>query len=56
MNGTKSNFYDSTFYDTIKSKISKPTELSISPQNISTVVKTKPKLEVVYLNKSLKNL
>lgn len=45
MNNTNSN-YDSTFYDTAKSKFSNPTKFSFSPQNVSTVNKTKPNLEV----------
>jgi hypothetical protein len=42
INNTKTNFYDSTFYDSTKSKFGKQSEFSFSPQNISVNTKTKP--------------
>jgi len=47
MNKTNSNFYDSTFYDTAKTKFSKQSEFSFSPKNVSTVIKTKPIIDVL---------
>lgn len=49
MNNTNSNYYDSTFYDTAKSKFPKPTGISFYPQNISTVNITKSNREVFIL-------
>lgn len=54
MNSTNSRFYDSTFYNTAKSKFSKPSEVSSSQNNFSTL-KTKGFFEVKNLKLKLKN-